>query len=160
MALINCRNCGKRISDKAERCPHCGATHNHASSQEFHDNRKREESNFTESEQNISISQDNRRNEKSCFIATVIFFIILVIVGIVAFFLVQPKYNRYSPYENTEFIEEWPAEAMYDTDVVVAVEEAPAYDTGYYDSYHEPRNRYYYESYEEVVPVSDSSYAW
>lgn len=159
MALIKCRNCGKKLFDKAVRCPHCGATYNHSSSQEFHDNRKREESNFTESEQNISISQDNRR-KKRAYSAAAIFFIILVIVWIVAFFLMQPKYDRYSPYENSELIEEWPAEAVYDRDVVVAVEEAPAYDTGYYDSYHEPRNRYYYDSYEEVVPVSDSSYAW
>ena len=25
MALINCRNCGKPISDRAKFCPHCGA---------------------------------------------------------------------------------------------------------------------------------------
>ncbi|MCD7721667.1 MAG: zinc-ribbon domain-containing protein [Prevotellaceae bacterium] len=25
MALINCRNCGRPVSDRAERCPHCGA---------------------------------------------------------------------------------------------------------------------------------------
>lgn len=25
MALINCRNCGKQVSDRAERCPHCRA---------------------------------------------------------------------------------------------------------------------------------------
>ena len=24
MSLINCRNCGKQISDKAQRCIHCG----------------------------------------------------------------------------------------------------------------------------------------
>ncbi|WP_341501151.1 zinc ribbon domain-containing protein [Gallaecimonas sp. GXIMD4217] len=27
MAIIRCYNCGKRISDKAELCPHCGTTH-------------------------------------------------------------------------------------------------------------------------------------
>ena len=26
MALINCKNCGKMISDKAKACPHCGTT--------------------------------------------------------------------------------------------------------------------------------------
>ncbi len=26
MAIITCYNCGKRISDKAELCPHCGVT--------------------------------------------------------------------------------------------------------------------------------------
>ena len=26
MALINCKNCGGKISDKAQKCPHCGAT--------------------------------------------------------------------------------------------------------------------------------------
>ncbi|MBP5518024.1 MAG: zinc ribbon domain-containing protein [Bacteroidales bacterium] len=25
MALINCRECGKQISDQAASCPHCGA---------------------------------------------------------------------------------------------------------------------------------------
>jgi ribosomal protein L37E len=25
MALINCKECGKQVSDKAESCPHCGA---------------------------------------------------------------------------------------------------------------------------------------
>ncbi len=25
MALINCRECGKSISDKAETCPECGS---------------------------------------------------------------------------------------------------------------------------------------
>lgn len=26
MALIECKHCGRKISDKAERCPHCGET--------------------------------------------------------------------------------------------------------------------------------------
>lgn len=26
MALINCRNCGKQVSDRAEKCVHCGAS--------------------------------------------------------------------------------------------------------------------------------------
>ena len=26
MALIKCRECGKDISETAEKCPHCGAT--------------------------------------------------------------------------------------------------------------------------------------
>lgn len=26
MALIKCPNCGKEISDKAEKCPECGAS--------------------------------------------------------------------------------------------------------------------------------------
>ena len=25
MALIKCSECGKQISDKAKKCPHCGA---------------------------------------------------------------------------------------------------------------------------------------
>ena len=24
MALINCSECGKQVSDRAEKCPHCG----------------------------------------------------------------------------------------------------------------------------------------
>lgn len=34
MALINCDRCGKRISDKAPRCPHCGQIRNPQNSQE------------------------------------------------------------------------------------------------------------------------------
>ena len=30
MALINCKECGKQISDKAASCPHCGAPVNAA----------------------------------------------------------------------------------------------------------------------------------
>jgi DNA-directed RNA polymerase subunit RPC12/RpoP len=25
MAMVNCRECGKQVSDQAKACPHCGA---------------------------------------------------------------------------------------------------------------------------------------
>lgn len=26
MAIVNCKECGKEVSDKADKCPHCGVS--------------------------------------------------------------------------------------------------------------------------------------
>ena len=55
MALIQCSKCGKQISDKAKKCPHCGA--------------------------NNKISNNKKSNKKILFIVIFILLIVLLIGG-------------------------------------------------------------------------------
>ena len=67
MALIQCSKCGKQISDKAKKCPHCGA--------------------------NNKISNNKKSNKKILFI--VIFILLIVLVGsLFTYHLIKNNNNK------------------------------------------------------------------
>ena len=67
MALIQCSKCGKQISDKAKKCPHCGT--------------------------NNKISNNKKSNKKILFI--VIFILLIVLVGsLFTYHLIKNNNNK------------------------------------------------------------------
>lgn len=68
MALINCKECGKELSDSAEFCPHCGFKYDHSDGQPV-TNEAQQSQNITEqnivNEQNQQIVQQQPQNNMS-----------------------------------------------------------------------------------------------
>ena len=95
MALIECKNCGNRISDKAVKCPHCGTEHVSVSLQEVQNSRREEEGRFEESMGNISLPPDKPKKKKT----PVLIFCVLGVVIVLAllwFFTYAISYDDYS----------------------------------------------------------------
>lgn len=90
MALINCPNCGKSVSDKAEQCPHCGRILSKTALSETH-----------KPIQDILTDRKNR--------ATVIS-VIAIVVALILIWVVVDQYqtkNTYiSNYETYEYSQE------------------------------------------------------
>lgn len=81
MALINCPQCGKSISDKAVKCPHCGVTFNKENTHSIP-----QDSNPTVvDEQNKGLSD----NSGKAFFVT--FYIAIIMLGLVTY-----VYNHFS----------------------------------------------------------------
>lgn len=96
MALINCPQCGKSISDKAVKCPHCGVTFNKENTHSIP-----QDSNPTVvDEQNKGLSDNSGK-------AFVTFGVAIIIIVVVAFLgLIAYSYYQFSTKDEVEVADE------------------------------------------------------
>lgn len=87
MALITCKNCGKPVSDKAEKCVHCGAKF---SKNNAHSNTQ-DSSLSVVDEQKSKVKSDNSGNVFVTFYIAIIIIVVVAFLGLIAY-----VYHQYS----------------------------------------------------------------
>ena len=85
MALINCPHCGKPVSDKAEKCVHCGVTFN---KENTHSNPQDSEPAVVD-EPKPKVKSDNSGKFFVTFYVAIIIIVVVAFLGLTAYFYYQ-----------------------------------------------------------------------
>ena len=114
MALIECKNCGNRISEKAVKCPHCGTEPAPDSLNEVQDSQSKGIERFEELKENISLSPDKPKKKKTPIVIICVLGLVIVLVLFWLFTYVI-AYDDYSSsyHEDTLVIGEGPWNSMW-----------------------------------------------
>lgn len=110
MAIIKCNHCGQSISDKALKCPHCGAEPNIIKQSSVTPNSTQEEK-IKVAEKELETLEESLKPQKKKKNAVILYIILgLIIVGVGIAFLMNGSFNTRAwddewPYYSQELLD-------------------------------------------------------